>query len=75
MLKSILKWFKTEPGSNRPETIDQFSEDTLKIEGAVQTLCAMSKKYGVAGTKEMSLYVGKTIGNDILNSGLRRYEI
>jgi DNA modification methylase len=67
--------FKRKPVVKPPEKLDPMSEDSLKVEAAVLALVHMSKKYGVAGMKEMSVYLGNKIGNEIVNAGLRRWEI
>jgi DNA modification methylase len=67
--------FRRKPAVKPVEKLDPMSEDSLKVEAAVLTMVHMSKKYGVAGMKEMAVYLGNKIGNEIVNSGLRRWEI
>jgi hypothetical protein len=71
----IFKWFKKKKQVVNDDKLDPMSEDCLKVEGAVLVLVHMSKKYGVAGMDEMSTYLGKRIGNEIMNAGLRGWEI
>jgi len=59
----------------RQEKLDPMAEDTLKVEHATLVLASIAAKYGVAGMKEMSQYIGNKIGNEIVNTGLRRWEI
>ena len=57
------------------DSLDEFAEDQCKIDDAVLTMVAMSRKYGSAGTDEMIVYVAGQLGNKIMLRGSGRWQI
>jgi len=77
-LIKIFSLFKKKPKKtivNGLERLDKKSEDSYALDVAILKVMALAKEYGPPGMVEMAKEISRQVGENILQSGLKKWSV